>query len=44
MDRHWRHWTVVAGTVLLNEPMSFLRGFCILLILAGIVGLKFTHT
>ena len=36
--------TVVAGTVLLNEPMSFLRGFCILLILAGIVGLKFTHT
>jgi quaternary ammonium compound-resistance protein SugE len=36
--------TVVAGTVLLNEPMSFLRGFCILLIFAGIIGLKFTHT
>ena len=36
--------TVVAGTILLDEPMSFLRGFCILLILAGIVGLKFTHT
>ena len=36
--------TVVAGTVLLNEPMSFMRGFCILLIFAGIIGLKFTHT
>jgi quaternary ammonium compound-resistance protein SugE len=36
--------TVVAGTVLLNEPMSFLRGFCILLIFAGIIGLKLTHT
>jgi quaternary ammonium compound-resistance protein SugE len=35
--------TVVAGTVLMNEPMSFARGFCILLILAGIIGLKFTH-
>ena len=35
--------TVVAGTVLMNEPMSLARGFCILLILAGIVGLKFTH-
>jgi quaternary ammonium compound-resistance protein SugE len=36
--------TVIAGTVLLNEPMSFARGFCILLIFSGIIGLKFTHT
>ena len=35
--------TVVAGAVLMNEPLSFARGFCILLILAGIIGLKFTH-
>jgi quaternary ammonium compound-resistance protein SugE len=35
--------TVVVGTVLLNESMSFARGFCILLIFTGIVGLKFTH-
>jgi quaternary ammonium compound-resistance protein SugE len=35
--------TVIAGTVLMNEPMSFARSFCILLILVGIIGLKFTH-
>jgi quaternary ammonium compound-resistance protein SugE len=36
--------TVVVGTVLLNEPMSFARAFCILLIFTGIIGLKVTHT
>ncbi len=32
--------TVIAGVVFLNEPASALRFFCVLLIVAGIVGLK----
>jgi quaternary ammonium compound-resistance protein SugE len=35
--------TVVAGAMLMHEPISVARGFCILLILGGIIGLKFTH-
>jgi quaternary ammonium compound-resistance protein SugE len=32
--------TVIAGIVLLNEPASTVRLVCVLLIVAGIVGLK----
>jgi quaternary ammonium compound-resistance protein SugE len=32
--------TVIAGIVLLNEPVSALRLICVGLIIAGIVGLK----
>jgi quaternary ammonium compound-resistance protein SugE len=32
--------TVIVGILLLNEPATFLRLACVLLILTGIVGLK----
>lgn len=32
--------TVVFGIILFNEPVTFLRIFCILLIISGIIGLK----
>ena len=36
--------TVIAGIVLLAEPASFVRVLCVLLIVAGILGLKWTAT
>jgi len=35
--------TVVLGIVLFGEPATVARLVCIVLILAGIVGLKLTH-
>lgn len=32
--------TVIFGILLFNEPISFLRFFCFILILSGIIGLK----
>src|SRR5262245_15455229 len=34
--------TVLVGILLLAEPASFVRVFCVLLIFAGILGLKLT--
>ncbi|EKE04290.1 MAG: SugE protein [uncultured bacterium] len=36
--------TVIAGIILFNEPKDLIRLFCIGLIIAGIIGLKFTST
>lgn len=32
--------TVILGILLFNEPVTFLRIFCIILIISGIIGLK----
>jgi quaternary ammonium compound-resistance protein SugE len=36
--------TAVMGMIYFNEPVSLLRVACLTLILAGTLGLKFTHT
>jgi quaternary ammonium compound-resistance protein SugE len=36
--------TVINGILLFNEPINAVRVLCIVLILAGIAGLKFTAT
>lgn len=33
-------WTVILGIVLFDEPLNLLRGVSVLLIVAGLVGLK----
>lgn len=35
--------TAVAGMVALNEPASLPRVICLLLVLSGVIGLKYVH-